>query len=107
MHHGRRVDDDVLVFINGILTIDLGGVHGPAPDSITLNAGTAAFPGMTIGDTYYLDIFHAERQTTGLNFNFTTSIVLVDAPTVPEPGAIAMLDLGMAGLVYPQHRKRV
>lgn len=100
-------DDDVWVFINGILAIDLGGVHGPASDSITLNAGTAAFLGMTIGETYDLDIFHAELQTTGPNFNFTTSIVLVDAPVVPEPGAIALLGLGMGGLVYLRRRKNV
>jgi len=62
---------------------------------------------MTIGETYDLDIFHAERQTTGSNFNFTTSIVLVDAPVVPEPGAIALLGLGMGGLVYLRRRKNV
>jgi len=54
---------------------------------------------LIIGEDYDLYIFHAERQTSGSNFNFTTSIVLVDAPAVPEPGALALLALGFGGLM--------
>ncbi|MGB0631903.1 MAG: fibro-slime domain-containing protein [Alphaproteobacteria bacterium] len=97
-------DDDVWVFINGILAIDLGGVHGPASASVSLDTAAASL-GISTGGTYDLDIFHAERQTTGSNFNFTTSIVLVDAPAVPEPGALAILGLGLGALIYVRRRK--
>jgi fibro-slime domain-containing protein len=98
-------DDDVWVFINGTLAIDLGGVHGPASDSVSLDT-EAAVLGLTIGGDYDLDIFHAERQTSGSNFNFTTSIVLVDAPAVPEPGVAALLALGLGGIVVSRRRKK-
>lgn len=99
-------DDDVWVFINGILAIDLGGVHGPEFGSVSLDSAATTL-GISTGSTYDLDIFHAERQTTGSNFNFTTSIVLVDTPTaVPEPGALAFLGLGIGGLIYARRRKR-
>lgn len=98
-------DDDVWVFINGILAIDLGGVHGPLTDSVSLDAEAAAL-GLTIGGDYDLDIFHAERQTSGSNFNFTTSIVLVDAPSVSEPGIAAILALGLGGIAVSRRRRK-
>jgi fibro-slime domain-containing protein len=97
-------DDDVWVFINGILAIDLGGVHGPASDSVSLDSAAAAL-GISTGGVYDLDIFHAERQTTGSNFNFTTSIALVDSPAIPEPGMLALLAIGFGGILIAQRRK--
>lgn len=98
-------DDDVWVFINGILAIDLGGVHGPESASVSLDTAAATL-GITTGGSYDLDIFHAERQTSGSNFNFTTSIELVDATDVSEPGAIALLALGLGGIVVSRRRRK-
>ncbi|MFT7570747.1 MAG: fibro-slime domain-containing protein [Paracoccaceae bacterium] len=97
-------DDDVWVFINGELAIDLGGVHGPESDTVSLDSAAAAL-GISIGNTYDLSIFHAERQTSGSNFNFTTSIALVDAPAVSEPGVLAILMLGLGGIAVSRRRK--
>ncbi len=64
-------DDDVFVFINGRLAVDLGGVHGPAPGSVTLSPVTALALGLVAGRTYEVSVFQAERNTTGSNYTLT------------------------------------
>ncbi|WP_263429942.1 fibro-slime domain-containing protein [Nannocystis pusilla] len=66
-------DDDLWLFINGKLAIDLGGVHGALSDSIDLDAN-AGFFGIQLGGSYPMDIFHAERHTSQSNFRIDTSI---------------------------------
>jgi fibro-slime domain-containing protein len=92
-------DDDVWVFINGQLVVDIGGVHPELSDSIDLDT-----LGLTIGDDYTLDIFHAERQTVGSNFNFTTSARLrsVDVST---PSAFALMLFGVFGLALTARKR--
>ena len=98
-------DDDVWVFINGELAIDLGGVHGPITGAVSLDTAAAAL-GITTGGTYDLDIFQAERHKDGSSFSFTTSIVLVDAPTaVPEPGTLLLLGFDLSGIGFMRRRK--
>jgi fibro-slime domain-containing protein len=64
-------DDDVFVFINGRLAVDIGGIHGAATDTITLSGAAATNLGLVIGRTYQLVVFQAERQTTGSNYILT------------------------------------
>ena len=66
-------DDDLWLFINGKLAIDLGGLHPSLSDSIDLDAN-AGFLGIQLGGTYSMDIFHAERHTDQSNFRIDTSI---------------------------------
>jgi fibro-slime domain-containing protein len=64
-------DDDVWVFIDNQLAIDLGGPHPPASDSVDLDT-----LGLTEGNTYDFDFFYCERHVEGSSLKFTTSIVL-------------------------------
>jgi fibro-slime domain-containing protein len=64
-------DDDVWVFINNQLAIDLGGTHGPTPKSVDLDT-----LGLTVGNTYDMDGFFCERHVTGSNLIFSTSVQL-------------------------------
>ncbi len=66
-------DDDLWLFINGELAIDLGGVHPELSATVDLDAEADAL-GIAIGGTYAMDIFHAERHTVDSNFRIDTSI---------------------------------
>ena len=73
-------DDDVFVFIDKKLVVDLGGVHGAETKAITLDTlvtdDTAMTPvQLTKGKTYPLDIFYNERHTVSSHFRMDTSIV--------------------------------
>lgn len=66
-------DDDVFVFVNGKLAIDLGGVHEKQAADIDFDASAAAL-GLVKGQVYKLDVFHAERHTVESHFRMVTTI---------------------------------
>ncbi len=66
-------DDAVFAFINGQLVVDLGGVHGPATGTVTLDATTAGNLGLTDGGWYSIDVFQSERHTKGSDYTLTLS----------------------------------
>jgi len=75
-------DDDLWVFINDQLAIDLGGLHSALSETIDLDARAAEL-GITPGNTYPLDLFHAERHTSQSNFRIESSLEFTNcAPIV-------------------------
>lgn len=77
-----RGDDDLWVFINNKLAVDLGGLHGAEMSTISLDAEAARL-GITVGQTYSMDIFHAERHTNESNYRIETTIDLSCIQNVP------------------------
>jgi len=75
-------DDDVWVFINGRLAVDIGGVHGRLDGSITLSECASANPAMNddgclsaldlrVGGIYEAVVFQAERRHTRSQYRLT------------------------------------
>ena len=70
-----RGDDDVWIFIDKKLALDLGGQHGPEVGEIKLDN-----LGLKEGKSYQFDMFYSERHTNGSSILIQTTMNLV--PTV-------------------------
>ncbi|MFG0285024.1 MAG: fibro-slime domain-containing protein, partial [Phycisphaerales bacterium JB039] len=68
-------DDDVCVFIDGKMVIDLGGVHGAVRQSVNIDR----LNWLKDGEKYSLKLFFAERHFTHSNCRIETNLVLKSA----------------------------
>jgi fibro-slime domain-containing protein len=75
-------DDDLWVFINGKLAIDLGGLHEARSAMVDLDM-SATMLGLTKGNIYGFDLFHAERHQVGSHFHVDTSLTFSDCGDIP------------------------
>lgn len=86
-------DDDLWIFLNGHLAIDLGGVHGAMSATVNLDDVAAAF-GLEPGHAYPFDLFFAERHTVDSHFRIETSLDLQQAPVCAAAGPV-QVDAGV------------
>jgi fibro-slime domain-containing protein len=82
-----RGDDDVFVFVNGFLGVNLSGVHTAQEGSIDLDTKATDF-GLEVGKSYTFDLFQAERQPSGSNFRLETTLSFTGCGVILPPDII-------------------
>jgi len=77
-------DDDMWVFIDGELELDLGGVHNSVRGAIDINA-LAARKGWENNTMHVINFFYAERQTTASNLKLQFRLTDLSPSRFGEP----------------------
>jgi fibro-slime domain-containing protein len=96
-------DDDIFVYVNNKLAIDLGGLNYYAVDTLNLDKEKNSLQ-LVDGQVYTLDLFYAEREPYSSNLIITTSLDLQNTGTqsiVQKPQPLVIKPYEPAGLIIP------
>lgn len=92
-----RGDDDIWVYIDNKLAIDLGGLHMPAPAYVNLDEFAGASGELVAGKVYDFDMFLCDRRTTMSNLHILTNLNLAGSPNPEGTDAVKEPAVRVAG----------
>ena len=105
-------DDDMWIFVDGVLAVDLGGTHLSAPGSVNIQTlaqnnhgchageplsgytnceGASDATGWADNTWHHLHFFYADRQTDGSNILIRTSLAEIAATRYGQPAIASAL----------------
>jgi fibro-slime domain-containing protein len=92
-------DDDIWIFINNRLAVDLGGKHSAAPAKLVLD-DLAADLKLTKGEEYPFHLFFAERKSDKSSLAFQTNMKVKPQAKIYAYQALAVSNDGSTEIQY-------
>ena len=81
-----RGSDDLWVYVDNKIAVDLGGTHLPAPAYVDLDNFQGTSGKLTVGNEYDLDIFFCDRRTTMNSLRIKTNAFPKQATAINVKG---------------------